>query len=420
MRRQTSRSVQSTSGLYFQIPRRSSRSTGCAPARVGDCSRRMPVTQPSAPSSARSSAATLASPQQRSAVHSPRASRTSTSTPKRSSNARHVASVSSKRTPVSIVTTRAPGSSRTSASTSTDSSFWKEHSRTSPLPWRSTACSRTSSAVIASDRALALAADDLERHVLAPVDEVVHRLQAELDRHREVADDLLERRRPDALGEVVERLALLAVALVEAQPALDRLGDALGRQPHLESRAVDDLAVLVMAADVGHVRGDRVLADLDRRAVEADVGDVVLAASVRAAAHLDVDALGQLVRDVHRRDPLPHRGVEPHRARDAQLAAVGARARDDVVDALGAVLAQPEVHQAPPDVVQRLVADPAQDQVLADRRAHVPGTELARYVGHTAQLPGREVAPHDVDLDGAEALLPLGDDVGLAEAVELA
>src|SRR5215210_2051054 len=399
MRRQTSRSVQSTSGLYFQIPRRSSRSTGCAPARVGDCSRRMPVTQPSAPSSARSSAATLASPQQRSAVHSPRASCTSTSTPKRSSNARHVASVSSNRTPVSIVTTRAPGSSRTSASTSTDSSFWKEHSRTSPLPWRSTACSRTSSAVIASDRALALAADDLERHVLAPVDEVVHRLQAELDRHREVADDLLERRRPDALGEVVERLALLAVALVEAQPALDRLGDALGRQPHLESRAVDDLAVLVM---------------------EADVGDVVLAASVRAAAHLDVDALGQLVRDVHRRDPLPHRGVEPHRARDAQLAAVGARARDDVVDALGAVLAQPEVHQAPPDVVQRLVADPAQDQVLADRRAHVPGTELARYVGHTAQLPGREVAPHDVDLDGAEALLPLGDDVGLAEAVELA
>ena len=39
---------------------------------------------------------------------------------------------------------------------------------------------------------------------------------------------------------------------------------------------------------MGDVGRDRVLADLDRRAVEPDVGDVVLAAAVRAAAHLDV------------------------------------------------------------------------------------------------------------------------------------
>ena len=94
----------------------------------------------------------------------------------------------------------------------------------------------------------------------------------------------------DALGEGVEHLAVVALGLVEAQPALDGLGHALGGQADLQARAVDDLAVLVVAADVGDVGRDRVLADLDRRAVEPDVGDVVLAAAVGAAAHLDVDA----------------------------------------------------------------------------------------------------------------------------------
>src|ERR671920_76654 len=72
------------------------------------------------------------------------------------------------------------------------------------------------------------AAHDLERDVLRPVDEVLHRLQPELDRHREVAHQLLEGRRPDALGEGVEDLALVvALGLVEADPALDGLRHAL-------------------------------------------------------------------------------------------------------------------------------------------------------------------------------------------------
>ena len=67
-------------------------------------------------------------------------------------------------------------------------------------------------------------------------------------------------------------------------------GHALGRQAHLQAGAVDDLPAFVVAADVRDVGGDRVLADLDRGAVEPDVADVVLAAAVRAAGHLDVDA----------------------------------------------------------------------------------------------------------------------------------
>jgi hypothetical protein len=62
------------------------------------------------------------------------------------------------------------------------------------------------------------------------------------------------------------------------------------------------------------------LADFDRRAVEADVRHVMLSAAVRAAAHLDVDLTRQLVGDLHGFDPLLDRLVEPHRACDAELA----------------------------------------------------------------------------------------------------
>src|SRR6201999_2665579 len=97
-------------------------------------------------------------------------------------------------------------------------------------------------------------------------------------------DGLLKADRADAVGVGLERLGLVgALVLVHPDPALDGGGDALGGQAHLQAGAVADLAALVLAADVGDVGGDRVLADLDRRAVEPDVGDVVLGAAVGAA-----------------------------------------------------------------------------------------------------------------------------------------
>ena len=58
----------------------------------------------------------------------------------------------------------------------------------------------------------------------------MHVLEVELDRHREVLDALLEALGADALGEVVELLAVVALGLVDAHPALDRVGDALRGQ----------------------------------------------------------------------------------------------------------------------------------------------------------------------------------------------
>src|SRR5215212_7681504 len=103
---------------------------------------------------------------------------------------------------------------------------------------------------VMSDRALALAADHLEGHLALPVDELVHRLQAELDGHGEIAHGVLEALGADAHGVRVEDLAVLTLGLVDADPPLDGLRHALGRETDLQPRPVHDLARLVVAADV--------------------------------------------------------------------------------------------------------------------------------------------------------------------------
>src|SRR5262249_33349284 len=147
--------------------------------------------------------------------------------------------------------------------------------------------------------------------------------------------------------------------------------------PRFEPLAEDHLTALVVAADVRDVGGHLAVADFQRGAVEADVGDVVLAAAVGAAAHLDVDALGQGVGDLHRVDPLLDRAVEAHRAGDPEFAAVGAGAADHVGDLARAGLAEAEVDEALPDVVEGLVANPAQDEVLLHGAARVAAGEIA-------------------------------------------
>ena len=81
--------------------------------------------------------------------------------------------------------------------------------------------------------------------------------------------------------------------------------------------------------------------------------------------------------DLHRLDPLLDRPVEAHRGGDPELAAVGAGAGDDVGDLVGAGVAEAELAEPLPDVVDRLVADPAQDEVLVHGRAGVAAGVLA-------------------------------------------
>ena len=150
------------------------------------------------------------------------------------------------------------------------------------------------------------------------------------------------------------------------------------------------------------------LADLDRRPVEADVRDVVLPAAIGAAAHLDVDPAGQLVVELHLLEALRDRLIEPHRAGDSELARVGARAADDIGDLVGARFAELELGQAVQTSYTRLVADPAKDQVLVHRRTGIAAAVLAHDLTEAAELLRRQVTARDLDLDGAEAALALG------------
>ena len=180
-----------------------------------------------------------------------------------------------------------------------------------------------------------------------------------------------------------------------------------------------DFAVDVLAAEVRDVGGHRAAADLQRSAVEADVGDVVLAAAVRATAHLDVDLTGERIGDVHLFDPLLDRLVQAHRAGDAHLAAVGAGAADHVGDPAGADVVETELAEALPDVVEVVVADPAQDDVLLDGRAGEATGVVTHDLAEAAELLGGQVTTDDRDLDRVEALLPLRLDVGLDVGLEV-
>src|SRR4029077_6456125 len=143
-----------------------------------------------------------------------------------------------------------PWSRRSSSSSSTDSSFWKEHKRIARSLWRAASrsvCvvpSASSEAVIGPCvallftgviflpfrctfclyGALALAPFHLERRAAVPVDELVHRLQAKIDRHRQLLDQAFELAVAHAAHELVKRLAVGALGFVVADPALDRVG----------------------------------------------------------------------------------------------------------------------------------------------------------------------------------------------------
>src|SRR5262245_58689031 len=100
------------------------------------------------------------------------------------------------------------------------------------------------------DRALPLAALEFVGAGPVPIDELLHGLQGEIGWQRQIFHDRFESLGAAALDEGVELLAVLALGLVETDPALDRLGDALGRQPRFEPLAEDHLAALEVAADV--------------------------------------------------------------------------------------------------------------------------------------------------------------------------
>ena len=147
----------------------------------------------------------------------------------------------------------------------------------------------------------------------------------------ELVQQRVESFRADPVDESDELLAFASIVLIVLDDLADRLGRALGRHAgdadavlgaaDVTSAAEED----VRARDLGAVR-------LERRALQADGGEVVLATAVRAATRFYVDLLHEWVINAPLFDRLGDRPADALRGGDPHLAGVGARAGDGVRD----------------------------------------------------------------------------------------
>ncbi len=116
---------------------------------------------------------------------------------------------------------------------------------------------------------------------------------------------------------------------------------------------------------------------------EADVGDVVLTARVRAAG--DVDAHPADIREAGALERRADVVGETSRLRDGEVARVGARARHDVAGELGARLRHPDRAETRVQVGELVLAQPSEREVLPVRDAHLEA-ELALDLGQLTEL----------------------------------
>src|SRR6185369_207836 len=116
------------------------------------------------------------------------------------------------------------------------------------------------------------------------------------------------------------------------------------------------------AAEEEEVLRDRAAADLPHASLEAQVGDVVLPAAVRAAAHLDREFLGAV--GTGGAKVLGEERREAARARDREAAALRARAARDVGDRVSAVEREARRDETRMERGNVLLANPPQEEVL--------------------------------------------------------
>src|SRR3569623_226508 len=207
--------------------------------------------------------------------------------------------------------------------TSTRSSTWSERCCQSSWPRREfTKPAPSAPRSRRSRAALAFAGDDLERRLLAEIDEIRFGRRVELGEVREQRAQRVE------LGSCPERVRRAAVLHVVIDQALERGLDLARRDLRDEAAELGALG-RDAAADVDEVLRRGPAGDLAHAALEADAGDVVLAAAVRAAADLDVEAFDAAERGAAIEQLGEHAG-EALRRRDGELAAGRAGAARDV------------------------------------------------------------------------------------------
>ena len=189
--------------------------------------------------------------------------------------------------------------------------------------------------------------------------------------------------------------------------AVDHFGNSLGRD-RPDGQAVRPAVFGPLAADHDLEMGNGVAADVAAVAVEADVGDVVLAAGVEAAADLDVQVADGFVEAA---STWPRAGAHsPARPREEampslQVSVPGQAETSTIVPA-------PPVREADRfelvvQIDQFSAGHPAEDHVLVDRRAGMIARVSLRRSGELADLLAGSIAEGQGDGHDRVAGLPL-------------
>ena len=208
-------------------------------------------------------------------------------------------------------------------------------------------------------------------------------------------------------------------ALIVGHNPLQCLRRALGGNLRLDALSEARIVLRVASAEEQFVGGHLPSRPLGSRAVEADVRDVMLAAPVGAAAHLDMHLAYQRVGRVHMLHSLGQRPAKTHRSGYAELAAIGAGAGDDVRNFVRARAAEADVAQSLPDFVQSILRHPAECEVLLVCDARATTGVLARHICELVELPAVDVAERQPNRDGLVAVLSLRLHIALHPVLEL-
>src|SRR5215471_9332533 len=207
----------------------------------------------------------------------------------------------------------------------------------------------------------------------------------------EIFQEVLDLFFTDPPNEVLEALALLALAHVIFGDRQYCFRYALRRHGS-DGHAVLAGVVMKLAAEndlkVRHLKPLHVAVD----AIKPDVGDMVLAARVEAAAYFDAQILHRLIQlQALFTEAITQLPRKPARRGDAQFARVSARACGYIHDGRGVRSAQPDGFDSPVEFREVCLAEPAKKNVLLHRRAQRVLDKASRDVGESAQLAGAHV-----------------------------
>jgi hypothetical protein len=206
-------------------------------------------------------------------------------------------------------------------------------------------------------------------------------------------------------GEVgAEVFALLADGEVAAEETVQSIWDILRRGAEAERSG--GAGVLADGAADAEVEGvDELAVLLDLLALEADVGDPVLAAGVGAAGDVELDLL------IEAGEAILHLGDEPLGEAlglgDGELAELGAGAGDGAAPEGGDIDLEAEGVEGDDQLRGAVVRHVGDEDVLHDGAAELAVAELVGQLRQCSELVAREATAEDAGADGRKAGLAL-------------